>query len=239
MNLYLHQINLIPQLSLFFYSLFHSVILVFNRYGTMYTWFMFPGCFRLSFTCLLHICRLLGMAWLVVWLIKLWHVIWVMTENEDIFQLMDQASTIHHLVASGSRHTLILHLNCTLFQISFLLQPVSREKRWIYQRSTNTKRKLNMKIWGVWKASESSVHVSNALIFFFFCWFFPPRTSCWNGNVICRGSEWSPRSTARSKANPRSWKGMPIHPASHLWPAQLQVLDQLKIQFVYCSKGRI
>lgn len=79
-------------------------------------------------------------------------------------------STIYHHVASVSRCTLNPHLHYTIFPFSFLLLPVSREKCWIYWRSSNTQRKLNMK---TWKTSSFAVHFSNALLFFFFCWFFP------------------------------------------------------------------
>lgn len=75
-------------------------------------------------------------------------------------------STIPHYVALVSRHTLNPRLNYTIFQISFLLQPVSREKNARYTKGQPT-HKGNC----TWRhevfeiACETSVHFSNALLF--------------------------------------------------------------------------
>lgn len=142
-----YDIDLLPQPSLFYFIQLsqHSIDLTWCTHDLM-----FPRCFSMSFTCPLHICGLFDMAWLVVW-----------PRNIDMSSKTWRhfpahgsgfPSTIHHHVAPVSGRTLNPPRNYTIFQIAFLLQPVSREKCWIYQRSTKTQRMLNMKTWSVWKS---------------------------------------------------------------------------------------
>lgn len=189
----------------------------------MYTWFMIPMCFSVSFTCPLHIWGLVDMAWLVVWPIKHWHAMENMIENEDIFQLMDQASLLLFIIV---KPRFSCHFKSSEKNTGYTKGQLTHNGSWTWKQDVCFYLKHTKSLW-------------TFLMLCFFDDFFFSRTSFWNGNVICRGSEWSPRSTARSETSPRSWKGIPIHPASHHRPAQLPASDQLKIQFTYWSIGKI
>lgn len=113
-----------------FLSWVYSIsISVFNWYCMICTWFMFS--MYLSAACLWVTCH--DLAGCLAYKALTCH------SNHDWkwrhFPCHESGfpSIIHHHVALVSRCSLNPHLDDTIFQISFLLQPVIREKCWIYQ----------------------------------------------------------------------------------------------------------